>query len=216
MIEYLEPAWFNECSGASRPAWSVATSQKRGRWRHRDARLAIDRTVKLYIGGKQARPDSGVQHGSARRKGELLGEAPLGNRKDIRNAVEAARKASGSGRRQRRMIAHRCSTTSRKIFRSGSERSSRRLAAVVGQKQAAGSRRQHRTQFSLTRRGRISLRHGAQSSVADDRAAMKKPIGTVGIICPDEAPLLGFLSLALPAIAVGNTVGRGSFARRIR
>ena len=33
-----------------------------------------------------------------------------------------------------------------------------------------------------------------------------KPIGTVGIVCPNEAPLLGFLSLVMPAIAMGNSV----------
>jgi aldehyde dehydrogenase (NAD+) len=36
--------------------------------------------------------------------------------------------------------------------------------------------------------------------------AMNEPLGTMGIVCPREAPLLGFLSLVLPAIAMGNTV----------
>ena len=35
---------------------------------------------------------------------------------------------------------------------------------------------------------------------------MNEPIGTVGVICPYEAPLLGFLSLVMPVIAMGNTV----------
>jgi aldehyde dehydrogenase (NAD+) len=35
---------------------------------------------------------------------------------------------------------------------------------------------------------------------------MNEPIGTVGVICPTDAPLLGFLSLVLPLLAVGNTV----------
>ena len=53
---------------------------------------AIDRTVKLYIGGKQARPRIPVTGMEVRATDgrKLLGEAPLGNRKDIRNAVEAA------------------------------------------------------------------------------------------------------------------------------
>src|SRR5260370_26131302 len=55
---------------------------------------AIDRTVKLYIGGKQARPDSGYSMEVRAADGRLLGEAPLGNRKDIRTAVEAAHKAA--------------------------------------------------------------------------------------------------------------------------
>jgi aldehyde dehydrogenase (NAD+) len=35
--------------------------------------------------------------------------------------------------------------------------------------------------------------------------AMNEPIGTVGIVCPNDAPLLGLLSIALPVLAVGNT-----------
>ena len=36
--------------------------------------------------------------------------------------------------------------------------------------------------------------------------AMNEAIGTVGVICPAEAPLLGFLSLVMPLLAAGNTV----------
>src|SRR5207237_5634687 len=34
---------------------------------------------------------------------------------------------------------------------------------------------------------------------------MNEPIGTVAIICPNDAPLLGFLSLVMPVLAMGNT-----------
>ncbi len=57
----------------------------------------VDRTAKLYIGGKQARPDSGYSYAVLDRKGAAVGLAGLGNRKDIRNAVEAAAKASSWG-----------------------------------------------------------------------------------------------------------------------
>ena len=63
--------------------------------RHRPKRPpAIDRTAKLYIGGKQSRPDSGYSYAVTDSKGKVIGQAGLGNRKDIRNAVEAALKAS--------------------------------------------------------------------------------------------------------------------------
>ncbi len=55
----------------------------------------IDRTAKLYIGGKQARPDGGYSRAVWSPKGRLLGHTGLGNRKDIRNAVEAAHAAKG-------------------------------------------------------------------------------------------------------------------------
>src|SRR3981189_1517502 len=68
--------------------------------------------------------------------GQLLGEAPLGNRKDIRNAVEAARKADGWAK----ATAH---TRAQVLYYSAEnlaqrrEEIARRLAAVVGEKQAA-------------------------------------------------------------------------------
>src|SRR5690606_22779105 len=55
----------------------------------------IDRTAKLYIGGRQVRPDGGYSRAVLAPGGALVGEVGEGNRKDIRNAVEAARKASG-------------------------------------------------------------------------------------------------------------------------
>ena len=55
----------------------------------------IDRTPKMYIGGKQARPDGGAVYSVLDPTGKAVGQAGLGNRKDIRNAVEAAAKASG-------------------------------------------------------------------------------------------------------------------------
>ena len=56
----------------------------------------IDRTPKLFIGGKQARPDSGYSRAILNPKGVRIGEVGEGNRKDIRNAVEAAHAAAKS------------------------------------------------------------------------------------------------------------------------
>ena len=58
---------------------------------------AIDRTAKMYIGGKQARPDCGYSYAVLDPAGREIGLAGLGNRKDIRNAVEAAAKAAAWG-----------------------------------------------------------------------------------------------------------------------
>jgi aldehyde dehydrogenase (NAD+) len=96
LVEYLEAAWFKRA-----PALEPAPESRNGSGAAPEVAnpiTSIDRTVKLYIGGKQARPDSGYSTPVYGAKGELLGEAPLGNRKDIRNAVEAARKAEGWAR----------------------------------------------------------------------------------------------------------------------
>src|SRR5262249_7384042 len=96
LLEYLEPSWFKHAPTFASPSSSASAPSKSPEVANPIS--SIDRTVKLYIGGKQTRPDSGYSIAVHGAKGELLGEAPLGNRKDIRNAVEAARQAEGWAR----------------------------------------------------------------------------------------------------------------------
>src|SRR6185437_13316238 len=97
MREYLEPRWFKDAPALQQT--SAPTMDEVDQVEEEDESRTgenIDRTVKLYIGGKQARPDSGYSMAVHAPDSTLLGEAPLGNRKDIRNAVEAARKAEAA------------------------------------------------------------------------------------------------------------------------
>src|SRR5580698_7754876 len=100
MYEYLTPKWLHTLPAAPAKAAKIDAPDDDEESAPAVATVAanIDRTVKQYIGGKQARPDSGYSFPVYGRDGELLSEAPLGNRKDIRNAVEAARNASGWAR----------------------------------------------------------------------------------------------------------------------
>src|SRR5262252_8804143 len=89
LLEYLVPTWIKQAP----PIHSTPLAIEQPPEPATDSSdPAMDRTVKLYIAGKQARPDSGYSMAVRARDGSLLGEASLGNRKDIRNAVEAARK----------------------------------------------------------------------------------------------------------------------------
>jgi aldehyde dehydrogenase (NAD+) len=166
----------------------------------------IDRTVKLYIGGKQARPDSGYSMEVQGQAGNLLGEAPLGNRKDIRNAVEAARKATAWSK----ATAHNRAQVLYYFAENLSQRQdeiARKLASAVGARQAA-----RETQIGIER----VFSYAAWADKFDGSVhnppfrtiaiAMNEPIGTVGVLCPHEVPLLGFLSLVMPLLAAGNTV----------
>src|SRR6202045_2726721 len=95
LLEYLQPSWFKNAPAlpvSPAPAAPPAAEEPEA------GTPAIDRTVKLYIGGKQARPDSGYSMEVGAADGGLLGEAPLGNRKDVGNAVEGAHKASACGK----------------------------------------------------------------------------------------------------------------------
>jgi aldehyde dehydrogenase (NAD+) len=203
LYEYLEPAWFKRAPRlAVKP---VAIDQPPAQEADSGA-PPIDRTVKLYVGGKQARPDSGYSMEVRGADGRLLGEAPLGNRKDIRNAVEAARKAESWAR----TTAHNRAQVLYYVGENLSQRAREiagRLAAVVGNEQASAE-----VNASLER----IFAYAAWADKYDGAVhnppfrsialAMHEPIGTIGIVCPAEAPLLGFLSLVMPAIAMGNTV----------
>ena len=203
LLEYLEPSWFR--NAAKLPAvHSPAVTQVEDE--SQPSTAAIDRTVKLYIGGKQARPDSGYSMEVRSPDGFLLGEAPLGNRKDIRNAVEAAHKAEAWGKataHNRAQVLYYCAEN----LSQRRDEIIRRLAAVVGERQAAAE-----VDLGIER----IFSYAAWADKFDGAVhnppfrniaiAMNEPIGTVGVICPREAPLLGFLSLAMPLLAVGNTV----------
>jgi aldehyde dehydrogenase (NAD+) len=167
---------------------------------------AIDRTVKLYIGGKQVRPDSGYSFECRDAKGKILGEAPLGNRKDIRNAVEAAGQAtqwsSSTAHNRAQVIFYLAENLSQR-----SQEIATRLTAVVGRRQAT-------REVSLSIQRLFSYAawtdkyEGAVHSppFRNISVAMNEPLGTVGVICPEQAPLLGLLSLVLPLVAMGNRV----------
>jgi aldehyde dehydrogenase (NAD+) len=202
LLEYLEPTWFKNAPALPAAKASPAqTSQEDS-----DSALpAIDRTVKLYIGGKQARPDSGYSMEVRAADGRLLGEAPLGNRKDIRNAVEAARKASGWAK----STAHNRAQVLYYMAENLAQRRDeivRNLAAAVGGSQAAAE-----VDLGIER----IFSYAAWADKYDGAVhnppfrniaiAMNEPIGTVAVICPNEAPLLGFLSLVMPVLAMGNT-----------
>jgi aldehyde dehydrogenase (NAD+) len=202
LLEYMEPTWFKHAPMlASNGAAPAAVEENND-----TSTPAIDRTVKLYIGGKQARPDSGYSMEVRSPDGRLLGEAPLGNRKDIRNAVEAARKAEA----WRKATAHNRAQVLYYCAENLAQRRGEiigRLSAAVGEKQATAE-----VDLGIER----IFTYAAWADKFDGAVhnppfrniaiAMNEAIGVVGVICPAEAPLLGFLSLVMPLLAVGNHV----------
>jgi len=161
--------------------------------------------VKLYIGGKQARPDSGYSMEVRDRNGQILGEVPLGNRKDIRNAVEAAHKAAGWAK----TTAHNRAQILYFMAENLSQRRdeiARRLSAAVGESQASAEMKSGIERIFSYAAWADKFDGAVHNPPFRNIAiAMNEPIGAVGIICPQEVPLLGFLSVVLPVVAAGNT-----------
>jgi aldehyde dehydrogenase (NAD+) len=203
LVEYLQPSWFKN---APKLAAANLPSSSEPKEEPSNGSPAIDRTVKLYIGGKQVRPDSGYSMEVRSPGGRLLGEASLGNRKDIRNAVEAARKAEAWAKataHNRAQVLYYCAEN----VSQRRDEIVRALTAIVGPKQAAAE-----LDLGIER----IFSYAAWTDKFDGAVhnppfrniaiAMNEPLGTMGILCPTEAPLLGFLSLVMPALAMGNTV----------
>jgi aldehyde dehydrogenase (NAD+) len=213
MLEYLTPKWLHDlppAQTASSPA-NAADDQAdhesgEGENSFESPVSSIDRTVKQYIGGKQARPDSGYSFPVYGKDGQLLGEAPLGNRKDIRNAVEAARAASGWARTTAHARAQVIYYLSENMIQRRDE-IAHRLAAAIGEERAAAE-----TDRSIERIFAYAAWTDKYEGVVHNppgrniTIAMPEPLGAVGILAPADAPLLGLLSLVLPAVAMGNSV----------
>ena len=158
----------------------------------------IDRTYKLFIGGKQARPDQGYSRKIVAPDGRVLGEVAEGNRKDVRNAVEAAHAAAGWGRGSGHMRAQILYFIAENLATRAEE-----FAARVGRQEVDASIARLFTYAAWADKWDGAVHHTPIRGVT---LAMNEPVGVLGIAAPDEYPLLGFISLVAPAVAVGNTV----------
>ncbi|HVE11592.1 MAG TPA: aldehyde dehydrogenase family protein [Paraburkholderia sp.] len=173
-----------------------------------DATFSVDRTPKLFIGGKQARPDSGYSLPVYGASGALVGEVGAGNRKDIRNAVAAARGAT----KWSSATAHNRAQVLYYIAEN--------LAVRAAEFGAQLQLRTGVSEFDARREVDAAVKrlftYGAWADKFDGAVhapplrgvalAMNEPLGVIGIACPDEAPLLAFVSLIGPALAMGNRV----------
>jgi aldehyde dehydrogenase (NAD+) len=172
------------------------------------AHPAIDRTAKMFVGGKQARPDGGYSYAVLDPAGRSVGLAGLGNRKDIRNAVEAAAKVSGWGA----ATAHNRA----QVLYYVAENLSARAGEFAGRIRAMTGATAEVAAQEVETAIRRTFWYAAYADKYDGEVhatksrnvtlAMKEPWGVMGILCPDHAPLLGFVSLVMPAIATGNRV----------
>jgi aldehyde dehydrogenase (NAD+) len=204
LYEYIRPAWETAEAPVEKPAKTTAVKQKP----HANGSApfaGIDRTPKLYVGGKQARPDSGYSIVISDPAGKHIAEVGEGNRKDIRNAVEAAHAAASWGFTTGHSRAQILYYVAENLAARADEFTAR-LTEMTGLDGA------QEVELSIQR----LFSYAAWADKFDGQVhntplrgivlAINEPIGVIGIACPTEAPLLGFVSLVAPAIAMGNTV----------
>jgi aldehyde dehydrogenase (NAD+) len=210
--EYLKPeATTTSAAGRSPPAASPApapagaplgTSSPAPTGGH----PAVDRTYKHYIGGKQLRPDSGYSLTIRDAAGKRAGEVGLGNRKDIRNAVEAAH----AGTAWTRSTAH---ARAQVLYYLGENLALRAAEIAAGIERLTGlGEGRSEVEASIQR----IFSYAAWADKYEGRVhptpfrnvtlALPEPLGVIGVVAPEEPCLLGFLSVILPPLATGNSV----------
>ena len=220
LFEYVRPKWMDR----PRPEFKLDETKKWGE--HIPARPSmpttarangrdlprIDRTPKIYIGGKQVRPDGAYTIAVIGSDGKVIGQVGDGNRKDIRDAVEAAHAAHlakpgwamrhGFNRSQiLYFIAENLDARNAEFVHRIVEMTGRTQEFAQAEADAAVERLFTYAAWSDKYGGSVQ-----ETTLRGITVAVNGPVGVIGIACPDEMPLLGFVSLMAPAIARGNTV----------
>jgi aldehyde dehydrogenase (NAD+) len=201
MAAYLKSAWEKEL----KPALALKATATKANENGGVLVSTVDQTAKMYIGGKQARPDSGYSRPVHGPGGQLLGEVGDGNRKDIRNAVEAARAALGWGTAHAHLRAQ-------VLFFLAENLDYRRKEFAARIEAQTGKPGDEEVEQSIQRlvafAGWADKYDGAVHNppLRAVAAAMVEPIGVIGIVAPPSRPLLGSVALLAPAVAMGNPV----------
>ncbi len=203
LVEYLRPDW-----QAKLPPYEAPLALPEPRAPEPGAEPPLDRTAKLYIGGKQKRPDSGYSEPVLAPDGALLSEVGAGSRKDVREAVEAAGKATAWSKASAHNRAQVLYYIGENLeARAGEFRD--RLVAMTGASRSQAAK-EVRTSVSrlFSAAAWADKYEGAvhQPPLRGIALALHEPLGVIGIACPDEHPLLALISLAAPALAMGNRV----------
>ena len=170
---------------------------------------AIDRTAKMFIGGKQARPDGGLSAHIYSPNQQLIGEVGRGNRKDIRNAVEAARAAANgwqkaTGHNRAQVIYFMAENLAARA-----DEFAQRITQQTGAASATGKTEVEASISALfTAAAWADKYDGAihQTPIRNVTLAMPEPIGVMAIMLPDDQPLLAFCTLVATAFAMGNAL----------
>jgi acyl-CoA reductase-like NAD-dependent aldehyde dehydrogenase len=174
-------------------------------------RLSVRKTYKLYINGEFPRTESGRFYPVRTKGGELLANASRGSRKDLRNAVQAARKAfagwSGRTAYNRGQILYRIAEVCEgRATELASEL--RRQGSTAAEARKEIERVIDRWVYYAGWSDKYTQVVSSVNPVAGPyyNFTVPEPTGVVGVVAPEEPTLLGLVSRIAPAIVGGNTV----------
>ena len=174
-------------------------------------RLDVRKTYKLYIGGKFPRTESGRSYLVSDSKGKPLGNACRGSRKDVRDAVQAARKAvgpwSGATAYNRGQVLYRVA----EMLEGRREQFADQVARSEGLTRRAATetvdKAVDRWVWYAGWADKLAQVFGSSNPVAGPyfNFSVPEPTGVVGVVAPAGSSLLGLVSRLAPVIVSGNT-----------
>lgn len=176
-----------------------------------DSRLAVRKTYKLFIGGAFPRSESGRSYVVSSAAGDFLANAALGSRKDVRDAVKAARAAvpgwAGATAYNRGQILYRIAEMleGRRAQFVAEVRSGEGLGSAAAE--AAVDAAIDRWVWYAGWSDKIAQVYGNANPVAGPffNLTTPEPTGVVGVVAPDASSLLGLVSVVAPVVVTGNT-----------
>jgi len=214
LFEYVKPAWqgkvriaelsfdmakFGSSYTADSPAINGNGSEE----------ISVDRTYKLYYGGAQKRPDANYSRVIRTVEGKVMAQVGESNRKDVRNAVEAAAKAQPAWAKKspfnRQQILYYIAENL-DIRKRGF---ARRLVQLTGVSDEEAEAEVAQAVARLFYWAAYADKYGGtvqETQLYGTVIKIHEPVGIIGIACPDKSPLLSFVSLIGAAIARSNSV----------
>jgi acyl-CoA reductase-like NAD-dependent aldehyde dehydrogenase len=176
------------------------------------ARKPVAKTHKLYVDGAFARSESGRHLPATSEEGTHLANVPRGSRKDVRDAVRAARKAAGPWAARtaynRGQILYRFA----EALESRADELAAEAVRIGGRdRRAARSEVETAVDAAVHYAGWTDKLHAVLGSVNPIAGpflglSTPEPSGVIGVIAPDEPDVLGLVGAILPPLAAGNVV----------
>src|SRR6476620_9576272 len=177
--------------------------------RKNGARLEVQKTYKLLIGGKFVRSESGRVAPAAGENGKPLANYSRASRKDFRDAVTAARNAFGGWSKQSAYLRSQILYRAAEMLEMREAELRSEIDRGPGGKQARGevARAIDRLVYYAGWTDKFTSVFGSVNPVASSHFnfTTPEPTGVVVIVCPDKSPLLALVSLLAPVILTGNT-----------
>jgi acyl-CoA reductase-like NAD-dependent aldehyde dehydrogenase len=177
--------------------------------RKNGARLGVQKTYKLLIGGKFVRSESGRVAAAAANNGNPVANYSRASRKDFRDAVAAARSAFGGWSKQSAYLRSQILYRAAEMLEMRESELRTEIDRSLGGKQSRYevARAIDRLVYYAGWTDKFSSVFGTVNPVASSHFnfTTPEPTGVVVVVCPDEFPLLALVSLVAPVILTGNT-----------